>query len=419
MILSLLFSSFLAIADLKNPFEINKTKWLVSGAMSSRLAFDASSLLDVSVMMSGKCGRNSAEGVRSFHLSVLNNQKSKQELMSDPCILGVGPHGKLSLHDADPMMKAQKHLETLGALEIADDLSMGYFKSKVILAVVDTGLDFSHPEFTALWTNDQEAQGSAGVDDDKNGYVDDIHGYDFVEKTGDPSHKTSNDHGSHVAGLAAANLGNGVGGAGIMGKNLQLMILNVVGSHWNEIDLNDVENAIRYAADKGADVINISSGGTGEYPTLAAAMIYAVNKGVTIVVSAGNGHTNIDETFNSPASYSKDIPGLISVGATDVASTQLCSFSNFGKSVKVTAPGCDTSAPKSGLLSTLRNATYGYMKGTSMAAPIVAGATALVYSYFRDRDKKLSPSEVENFLVSNSAEGLDLRHLKNKMVESK
>lgn len=415
MILALLFSTLLAHADLKNPFEIKNTKWLVQGTMNARFSSDAAPLLDVSVMMNGKCGSNSSDGIKSVSRQILNNEKSKRDLLGDPCVLGVGPNGKFKLHDADPMMKDQKHLQAMGALEIADDLSSGYFKSKVVLAVIDTGLDFSHPEFAELWTNEDEKNGQALVDDDKNGFTDDVHGYNFVDRTGDPSHKTSNDHGSHVAGLAAAGLGNGVGGAGVMGKNLELMILNVVGTHWDEVDLVDVENAIRYAADKGADVINISSGGMGEFPTLAAAMIYAINKGVTIVVSAGNGHVNIDETFSSPASYAKDLPGLISVGAIDVSNNGMCAFSNFGKSVKISALGCDSTAPKSGLLSTLRNSSFGYKKGTSMAAPLVSGAVAVVYAALKDQKKKPVPEEVEKLLIKTSPTGLDLRELRREL----
>ena len=317
----------------------------------------------------------------------------------------------------DPMLKNQKHLEKLGALSLVQDLMDGKFRSQVTLAIVDTGLDLNHPEFLDLWTNEAEANGIAGVDDEGNGYVDDIHGYNFVDHTGDPSHRTSNDHGSHVAGLAAASLGNGVGGAGVMGRSLSLMVLNVVGSHWDEVDQSDVEKAIRYAADNGANVVNISSGGSGELPSLAEAIQYAIDRGVTVVVSAGNGGTDIDENFYSPGSYSKNIPGLITVSATDAETKELCKFSNFGpRSVKISAPGCDATAPKAGLLSTLRNNTYGYKKGTSMAAPLVSGAVSLIYSYMKDKGIKPVPAEVEKFLLKSSPKGLDLSALRDQML---
>jgi subtilisin family serine protease len=429
LFLSSLIFSVHASQPIKNPFEIKNQKWLASSLAQNSHALDAPQLVEVSVMIDQSCWAKgihaewiskqvkvnlNAGAVQSFHIYM--NPLGKADLIKDSCVLGVGNYGKLSLHDfEDPMLKDQKHLESIGAVEIAKELSDGWLKSKVTLAVIDTGLDFTHPEFSELWTNELEAKGLDGVDDDKNGYVDDIHGYNFVDKTGDPSHKTSNDHGSHVAGLAVAGLGNGIGGAGVMGKNVQLMVLNVVGTHWDEVDLTDVEKAIRYAADKGADVINISSGGQGEFPTLAAAIVYAINKGTTIVVSAGNNQLNIDETFISPASYAKEFPGLISVGATDTGTNQVCKFSNTGKAVKITAPGCDTTAPKSGLLSTLRNSTYGYKKGTSMASPLAAGAVAIIYSAQKDKGARPTPSEVEKLLLEASTDGLDLRKLRNSL----
>jgi subtilisin family serine protease len=424
----LFLNLFLATAVLlKNPFELQNNKWLVSEPHPGRTP--ASTSLDrVSVLVNRDCWMRTnhskwlsdqikinpkASSEQSFQISL---EDKKNDLVADTCIRGVGNYAPMALHETDPMCREQKHLEVVGASEFTDDLLSGKLRSKVTLAIIDTGLDFAHPEFNELWTNEIEANGISGVDDDNNGYIDDIHGYNFVDRIGDPSHQTSNDHGSHVAGLAAASLGNGIGGAGIMGRNLRLMILNVVGTHWDEVDLNDVERAIRYAADNGANVINISSGGLGELPTLAAAIVYAINKDVTVVVSAGNSHLDLDQTFSSPASYAKDFPGLISVSATDTNTMQLCDFSNFGsKNVKISAPGCDSSAPKTGLLSTLRKNNYGYKKGTSMSAPLVAGAAALIYSSLKDKGQRPSPREVENILLSSSANGLDLRVLKRKL----
>lgn len=433
-----LFLSSLAVTSvasaaqpLKNPFETLNKKWLAKKFSNTSMAStEGNDFLDVSVLVDQNCWiknkhpQSLMEQIKietvesaeqSFHVRL--DRQIQKDLMQDACVIGVGNHGKLSLHDADPMSKDQKHLGIIGATEFADDLLGNRIRSQVTLAIIDTGLDLNHPEFTDLWVNEVEANGTPDVDDDKNGYVDDVHGYNFVDKSGNPAHRTTNDHGSHVAGLAAANLGNGIGGAGVMGKNIRLMVLNVVGTHWDEVDLNDVERAIRYAADNGADVINLSSGGAGEFPTLSAAVTYAVNKGVTVVVSAGNTKANIDEDFTSPASYAKDIPGLIAVSATDTNGGSQCSFSNFGpKNIKVSAPGCDTTAPKAGLLSTLRNSTYGYKKGTSMAAPLVSGAVALIYASLRDKGIKPVPAEVEKILKESSTNGvLDLKKLRARL----
>jgi subtilisin family serine protease len=433
-IVAMMISAFqVTAAPLKNPFEMQNEKWLVKEASFSRslsTEVPVSSVRKVSVLIDKICWTKQTHarwlseqiqinprGSSEQSFAIMMDPK-RSDFLSDSCVHGVGNYKMLALHDADPMSKEQRHLDILGAVDFADDLINGKLKSVVTLAIIDTGLDFSHPEFSYLWTNDAEAKGTSGVDDDKNGYVDDVHGYNFVDKLGDPSHQTSNDHGSHVAGLAAASLGNGIGGAGIMGKNLKLMVLNVVGTHWDEVDLTDVERAIRYAADNGADVINISSGGLGELPTLAAAIVYAINKGATVVVSAGNAHLNIDENFSSPASYAKDYPGLIAVSATDTNNRQLCSFSNFGdQNIKVSAPGCDSSAPKTGLLSTLRKNTYGYKKGTSMSAPLVSGAVALIYASLKDKGEVPVPANVEKILMSGSTGGLDLRSLRKKLAQ--
>lgn len=427
-------TSIAGSSPLKNPFEVKQTKWLFRSKMGGsnqrmNIAGDmiGNPIRHLSLLINKNCwskkshsamfselsgefrGYGQEQSVR-FEVPIERNFGDvHQEILVEDCIVGVGPSGNLKFQSVDPLVPNQKHITAMGGLNSFSSYFEGgqQFKSNVTIAIIDTGIEMQHPEFEdRLWINEAEKNGTPGVDDDKNGYVDDINGYDFVEKTGRTEHKNSNDHGTHVAGLAAATIGNGIGGVGIMGgKNLKLMILNVLGSHWDDVNLTDVEQAIRYAADKGADVINLSVSGVGEYPTLAAAIVYALNKGSVIVVAAGNGKSNIDQDFQSPVSYAKDYPGMISVAAFDSQGFGLCDFTNVGlKSVKISAPGCDLSSLNSGLFSTTRKGTYGYRKGTSMAAPLVSGTAALILSYMKDHGAKPSPQQLESLLLSLTTE---------------
>jgi hypothetical protein len=417
---------------LSDPFELNG-KWLFSSERvhGSRVPMDeptiSSPIRSLSLLISKRCwhGGKHAEWLR---LSIDTNQFAGQgdeqsftvslpiemsfgqvqmDLMSDPCVRGVGRSGTMSLLSTqDPLVVNQNHINALGGVSEVQyfQYGPGEIRSSVTLAVIDTGLELSHPEFLGrLWVNEKEASGQVGVDDDQNGYIDDINGYNFVDRVGDPSHKNSNDHGTHVTGLAGAAAGNGIGGMGIAGKNIKLMALNVLGSHWNDVSLTDVEAAIRYAADNGADIINISIGAAGDYPTFAAAIVYALKKGVVIVVAAGNSIADIDQVFQTPGSYAQNYPGMISVGAVDTSGGAICGFSNFGtRGVKIAAPGCDATAFKGGLLSSSRNSGFGFRKGTSMSAPLISGAAALIIGNLKDKSMRPTPEMVENYLLSTA-----------------
>lgn len=288
----------------------------------------------------------------------------------------------------DPLAVNQKHLSRLKYYEGFNR----FFRTgkgiqhEVIVAVLDTGVDLTHPDLVDnLWKNHIEANGQAGVDDDQNGYIDDIYGYNFGDKNGDPSHQTVNDHGTHVAGLVGAVGFNGIGVSGIMGRRVKVMPLNVFGRNWST-DLRWIGEAIRYAADNGARIINLSVGGEGrDLPTLEAIQ-YAESKGILVVVAAGNLAKNIADEFYTPASFALTEPGVLAVGAIDATHGRLCGFSNFSSTlVQLAAPGCDDTAPKQGLLSTRtqNQGSFGYKQGTSMAAPLVSGAAALYAAWIR------------------------------------
>jgi len=210
--------------------------------------------------------------------------------------------------------------------------------SNVVIAVIDTGVAYNHPDLddgtkNNIWTNDMELNGTPGVDDDGNGYVDDIHGWDFVGEDNEPT--DYHFHGTHVSGTIAA-LGNN--GTGITGVNwyASMMPLRIFGAAGYGDTAKAIE-AITYAADNGARVINASWGGEDFSQALYDAISYANDTGCLFVAADGNGGDDNDQDPFYPASY--DLPNIISVAATD-QDDNLASFSNYGSiSVDVGAPG--------------------------------------------------------------------------------
>jgi subtilisin family serine protease len=232
-----------------------------------------------------------------------------------------------------------------------------------VVAVVDTGVDYTHPDLSAnIWTNPGEVPGN-GADDDANGYVDDIRGYDFFG--GDANPQDDNDHGTHVAGTIAAVGSNGVGITGVSWR-ARIMPLKFLGANGSG-DTADAVDAIRYATANGARVINASWGGGGYSQALADAIEDADRAGVLFVAAAGNASTDIDSSPTYPASY--QTVGLIAVAASD-ANDEGSSFSNVGRR------SVDLAAPGSAIYSTVPGG-YDTFDGTSMASPHVAGAAAL------------------------------------------
>jgi hypothetical protein len=377
-----------------------------------------------------------------FQLPVATNLFTIDKLANqDDCILMVSRNVsfKTQALPNDPRLSQQTHLNVLNYSQVYDDFfqATSGIKNDTIIAIIDNGVDINHEDLKAhLWENSAEKFGNPGIDDDSNGYIDDIFGYDFATRVADPNHKYTgtslgNSHGSHVAGLAAAVTNNSVGISGVMAKNAKIMSLNVFGDSQGA-STNNIDEAIRYAADKGAHVINMSLGGRGATASTERAIQYAIQKGAFVVVAAGNDSTTLTSTnFYTPASYGATNAGMVTVGATDSNPSSpgnLCSFSNRSTTfVEIGAPGCETG--KSGVLSLLRNNGYGLMQGTSMASPVAAGVAAVVFSYVRDRyGKTLSPQELETLLregsknltqlgnTINNGKNTDLLTLKDRII---
>lgn len=235
------------------------------------------------------------------------------------------------------------------------------------IAVIDTGIDYTHPDLVDnIWTNEAELNGEEGVDDDGNGYIDDIYGWDFASDDNNPM--DGNGHGTHCAGVIAASH-NDIGIRGLM-KEAQLISLKFLGDNGSGT-LEGAIKAISYATSAGAQIMSNSWGGGGFSQALYDVIEEAQNEGILFVAAAGNSRNDNDRWASYPASY--DLENIISVGASDGKGNK-ARFSNYGKTtVDVFAPGVD-------IHSTYKNGAYKKLSGTSMATPIVSGILGLMMS---------------------------------------
>jgi len=240
--------------------------------------------------------------------------------------------------------------------------------SDILVGIIDTGIDYNHPDLAAnIWTNPGEIPGNS-IDDDGNGYVDDVHGYDFYNSDGDPF--DDNSHGTHCAGTIGAIGDNAIGVAGV-NWNVKMMAIKFLSSAGSGSTAHAVLS-VDYATMMGVRLTSNSWGGGGYSQELYDAIARANAADIAFVAASGNGYgTNTDVTPHYPSSY--DLPNLISVAATD-HNDDLADFSNYGPiSVDLGAPGED-------ILSTTPANSYGLKSGTSMATPHVAGVCALILS---------------------------------------
>ncbi len=252
---------------------------------------------------------------------------------------------------------------------------------EIIVGVIDTGVDYSHPDLRDnMWVNTKEIPNN-GFDDDGNGWVDDVYGIDAFANDGDP--RDEGGHGTHVAGTIAAADDN-VGVIGVA-PNVRIMALRFLGPQGGYT--SDAVKCIDYAIAHGAHLTNNSWGGGGSSRSLQDAINRAAAANQLFVAAAGNNGRDTDSTPSYPAAYNLD--NIISVGASD-AKDQKASFSNFGRTT------VDLFAPGVSILSSLPNNRYGRYSGTSMASPHAAGVAALVLSV----NANLPFAEVKDALLS-------------------
>jgi hypothetical protein len=262
--------------------------------------------------------------------------------------------------------------------------------SDVVVAVIDTGVDYLHEDLDAnIWHNPGEIPDNA-IDDDGNGYVDDVIGWDFVDASGgaagedfvdqdnDPMDRQG--HGTHVAGIAGAASNNGIGIASVA-WNCKIMPVRAgfkTPSGGGVLESDDAAQAIVYAAENGAKVINLSWGDYQKSSLIEDAIQFAAEQGALICAAAGNENSS---SLLYPAALENS--SVVAVGATD-SQDKRAYFSNYGDWVHVSAPGAS-------IYSTYLNNFYTFMSGTSMATPHVAGLAGLLFSYFPE----LTPPEIK------------------------
>ncbi len=290
----------------------------------------------------------------------------------------------------------QWNLKKIGMETVWDDYKG---TTDLVVAVIDTGLNFRHEDMSDLiWVNQDEVPNN-DIDDDDNGFVDDYNGYNFISASGNID--DDNDHGTAVSSIIAANTNNSKGMAGVCWKAriMPVKVANAGGS----ASLFDIAQAIYYAVDNGAKVINLSLGAMIDQQDMRESVVYAEEKGVVLVAAAGNSESS-GQSVNSlyyPANY----PSVIAVGATDIndeiASLGNSSFmSHRGKNLDLVAPGVDILAATSGR----DGDSYAKYDGTSMSVPQVVGAAVLLW----EKNKKLSGDEIEAAILSSAEKVIDM-----------
>lgn len=281
----------------------------------------------------------------------------------------------------------------------------------IVVAVIDTGIDLSHEDLRSnLWRNKGEigldekgrSKETNKIDDDGNGFIDDVHGWNFVSNNNKV--KDHHGHGTHVAGIIGAEGGNGRGISGVSPK-VNLMILKYYDPRFSNTDnLKNTIKAIKYATKMGAKIINYSGGGTQYSQPEFNAIKQAKNKGILFVAAAGNESSNSNKYNYYPANYSSKLNNIISVTAIN-RSTKVLSSSNWGDlTVHIAAPG-------ENIFSTLPRNKYGHMTGTSQATAFVSGVASLIYAQNREFDYLA----VKNQILSTADEK---KSLKSKTMTS-
>jgi subtilisin family serine protease len=319
-----------------------------------------------------------------YHVKLQSNMSVESAILSaytDPNVEYAEPNYKLNVNSTTPNDPSFSSLwglhntgQTGGTADCDIDAPEAWdivknASSNIVIAVIDTGVDYNHPDLASnMWVNSDEIPNN-GIDDDNNGYIDDYRGWDFAYDDNNPM--DGHYHGTHCAGTIAAVGNNGIGVAGVAwsAKIMPVKFLNDSGSGYT----SDAISSIQYAVANGAKILSNSWGGGGYSQALKDAITASHNAGTLFVAAAGNSGTNNDSSPHYPSSY--DVENVIAVAATD-HNDNLASFSCYGpNSVDLAAPGVS-------IYSTKPNNTYGSLSGTSMATPHVSGICALIWSHF-------------------------------------
>lgn len=370
-------------------------------------------------------GSFSAMNIHRFELKVgASVENAVAELRADPDVQYAEPNFILRKNQESlESSQALSESDVSALVQAGDDYSQSYANTQInqawgtvavpfmktlaqnsdrpIVAVVDTGVDYNHAVFQhsgAMWVNPGEIPGN-GIDDDGNGYIDDVYGYDFHNRDGNPM--DDDEHGTHCAGIILG-VGQDIFANSLEPAKVRIMALKFLGADGSG-STSDAIAAIYYAVNNGAQVISNSWGGANYSQSLHDALTFAYQHQVFIASAAGNGSNGVGYSTDSsplfPASY--PVPGQVAVAAsTDW--DNLASFSNFGiNSVHVAAPGVS-------ILSTIPNNSYRYMSGTSMATPFISGLAAMILreapnlSGYQIRDLMINSSDYVSALSSKT-----------------
>ncbi len=354
--------------------------WPAFNLVEARLPQDtvqASSVDQVNAVQRAQAALSQAPSVRyatfdgRVYAADLHTVTTAAASTSEPPMAEAAPN--------DPLFQQQWSLQKIETIQ-AWNISQG--DPRVVVGVIDSGYDVTHKDISPdrIWTNSAEQNGKTGVDDDNNSYVDDIHGWDWVDNDNVPNDEYG--HGTHVTGIIAASTNNGLGIAGI-GRNLTiapLRILDASGSGY----ISNLIDALNYARLEGIRIVNLSLVISFDSPAVNDAIVAARNAGMIIISAAGN----TGSTVQWPAAY----PQTVAVAATDNGDKR-ADFSSFGSPVDVAAPGVD-------VLSTYRNNSYEVLSGTSMATPHVAALAGLIWSLRPD----YSTDQVINLIKSTAVD---------------
>jgi subtilisin family serine protease len=305
----------------------------------------------------------------------------------------------------DPLFNEQWYFAKVNAPAMWDSTTSD---SSQVLGIIDTGVDWDHPDLANnIWINEVELNGADGVDDDNNGYVDDIRGWDWVSMDNNPD--DDNSHGTHVAGIAAGVSNNGVGISG-MAWNARIMPLKVLQSTGYGTS-SDIAAAVEYAHENGATVINLSLGGFGYSETLKQALEVAYSTSIEVAAAGNNGlcigpGQCPDNRFGAPF-FPGAFSWVIGVQATQ-QNDVLTGFSNFDQDGPTTSQysegyNYEIKAPGSAIHSTFPNGNYHSLNGTSMAAPVVAGGIATLLSYRTPSSTEILRAQ----LIDNTSANID------------
>lgn len=335
---------------------------------------------------------------QQYESTTYSSKGTKRSTELGTAVKGKNESGKeMNIMMTDPAMSQKWGLALTNAPKAWEKLKTR--GEGVVVAIIDTGIDVRHPDLqNNLWVNpgetgfDKDGKNKAtnGKDDDGNGYADDVHGWNFVSENGDLT--DNHGHGTHIAGIVAAEGGNGIGVSGVAPKAKILALKYYDPSAPGMNNLKNTIRAIQYAINlkqKGLIdnlIINYSGGGLEPSSEEQKVVDLARKNGVLFIAAAGNERANSDQKPYFPADYELD--NIISVTAIDKDRNVLPS-SNFGeRSVDLAAPG-------NNIYSTLPKGAYGYMTGTSQATAFVTGVAALIMAH----NNEYKPSHIRRYLT--------------------